>query len=137
MRVGIVGAGAAGLAAGRRLAGRGHEVVVYEQGRDVGGRAATRRTHGCVIDHGAQYVKTPDDTPQVRRLVLEDLPRAGLVDIGRPVWTFDRNGRVQQGDPRQNAEPKWTYAGGLDELGQRLRIKTAGWAKPRMAVPGG
>ena len=120
MRVAVVGAGAAGLAAGRRLAGRGHEVVVYEQSHAVGGRAATRRTHGCVIDHGAQYVTTPDDVPQVRRLVLDDLPRAGLIDIGRPVWTFDRAGRVQQGDPRQNAAPKWTYAEGLDALGQRL-----------------
>jgi predicted NAD/FAD-dependent oxidoreductase len=123
MRVAIVGAGATGLAAGRRLAGRGHEVVVYEQSRAVGGRAATCRTHGCVIDHGAQYVTTPDDVPQVRRLVLDDLPRAGLVDIGRPVWTFDRAGRVQQGDPRQNAEPKWTYAEGLDALGQRLAAR--------------
>jgi predicted NAD/FAD-dependent oxidoreductase len=120
MRVAIVGAGATGLAAGRRLAGRGHEVVVYEQSRAIGGRTATRRTHGCVIDHGAQYVTTPDDVPEVRRLVLDDLPRAGLVDIGRPVWTFDRAGRVQRGDPRQNAEPKWTYAEGLDALGKRL-----------------
>jgi predicted NAD/FAD-dependent oxidoreductase len=120
MRVAIVGAGVAGLAAGRRLAGRGHEVVVYEQSHAVGGRAATRRTHGCVIDHGAQYVTTPDDVPQVRRLVLDDLPRAGLIDIGRPVWTFDRAGRVQQGDPRLNAAPKWTYAEGLDALAKRL-----------------
>jgi predicted NAD/FAD-dependent oxidoreductase len=52
--------------------------------------------------------------------VLEELPRAGLIDIGRPVWTFDRAGRVQQGDPRQNAEPKWTYAEGLDALAKRL-----------------
>src|SRR5205823_4294584 len=64
--------------------------------------------------------KTPDDVPEVRRLVLDDLPRTGLVDIGRPVWTFDRTGRVQHGDPRQNAEPKWTYATGLDALGKRL-----------------
>jgi renalase len=120
MQVAIVGAGASGLAAGRRLAGRGHEVVVYEQSRALGGRAATRRTHGCVIDHGAQYVTTPDDVPQVRRLVLDDLPRVGLIDIGRPVWTFDRAGRVQQGDPRRNAEPKWTYAEGLDALGHHL-----------------
>src|ERR671936_1034912 len=120
MRVAIVGAGATGRGGGRSLAGRGHAVVVYEQSRGVGGRAATRRAHGCVIDHGAQYVTTPDDVPQVRRLVLVDLPRAGLVDIGRPVWTFDRAGRVQQGDPRQNAEPKWSYAEGLDALGQRL-----------------
>ena len=73
--------------------------------------------HGCILDDGAQYLKTPDDTPEVRRLVLEELPRDGLVDIGRPVWTFDRAGRVASGDPAQNAEPKWTYTAGLDTLG--------------------
>jgi renalase len=104
--------------------------VVYEQGRAVGGRAATCRTHGCVIDHGAQYVKTPDDVPEVGRLLLQELPREGLVDIGRPVWIFDRTGRVQPGDPRQNAEPKWTYVEGLDTLGKRL---AAGLEVRRMA----
>lgn len=120
MHVAIVGAGMAGLAAGRRLAGQGHEVVVYEQSRDLGGRASTRRVYGCVLDDGAQYVKTPDDAPAVRRLLLEELPREGLIDISRPVWVFDRAGRVAPGDPAQNAEPKWTYAAGLETLAKRL-----------------
>ncbi len=120
MRVAIVGAGVAGLAAGRRLQAQGHEVFVFEQSRELGGRAATRRTHGCILDHGAQYLKTPDDTPAVRQLILDELPRDGLVDIGRPVWTFDRSGQVAPGDPAQNAEPKWTYTAGLATLGTRL-----------------
>ncbi len=120
MRIGIVGAGAAGLAAGRRLAAAGHEIVIYEKSRGVGGRAATRRTHGCTFDHGAQYLKTPDDLPEVARLALEELPRDGLRDIRRPVWTFDKRNHIGEGDPQSNAAPKWTYAEGLTTLGKLL-----------------
>jgi len=120
MRVAIVGAGASGLTAGRWLAAHGHEVTVYEKSRGYGGRAATRRTHDCVFDHGAQYLKLPDDAPAVRRLVLDELPREDLVDIGRPVWTFDRDDRVKPGDEAGHGEAKWTYAAGLTTLGKRL-----------------
>jgi protoporphyrinogen oxidase len=40
MKVAIIGAGAAGLAAAYDLAGTGHEVVVFEAGEEVGGLAA-------------------------------------------------------------------------------------------------
>ncbi len=120
MRIAIVGAGAAGLAAGRTLAGLGHEITVFEKSRGFGGRAATRRTHDCIIDHGAQYLKVPNDLPDVKRLVLEELPREGLVDIGRPVYTFDKEGHIEAGDEGQNAESKWTYAEGLNTLGKYL-----------------
>jgi len=118
MRIAIVGAGAVGLAAGRTLAGQGHDITVYEKSRGFGGRAATRRTHGCALDHGAQYLKVPDDLPAVRRLVLEELPREGLIDIGRPIYTFDKDNRVAAGDEERNAGPKWTYAAGLNTLGK-------------------
>lgn len=120
MRVVIVGAGASGLAAGRRLAGAGHEVVVYEKSGGYGGRAATRRTHGCIFDHGAQYLKLPDDEPEVRRLVLDELSRDGLIDVGRPVWTFDRHDVVSEGREHGVPEAKWTYTDGLNTLGKRL-----------------
>ncbi|MCA1599187.1 MAG: FAD-dependent oxidoreductase [Chloroflexi bacterium] len=57
MRIAIVGAGAAGLAAGRTLAAQGHDITIYEKSRGFGGRAATRRTHDCALDHGAQYLE--------------------------------------------------------------------------------
>jgi len=125
MRIAIVGAGAAGLVAGRTLAGQGHEIIVYEKSRGLGGRAATRHTHDCIVDHGAQYLKIPDDLPAVRRLVLEELPRDGLVDIGRPVYTFDKDNHIEAGDEKQNGSPKWIYAAGLSTLGKRL-ADTAG-----------
>ena len=55
MRVAIVGAGLAGLMAGRTLAEAGHEVVLLDKGRSPGGRLATRRIGAATLDHGAQF----------------------------------------------------------------------------------
>lgn len=57
----VVGAGIAGLCAARSLAHRGIEVVVVDKGRGVGGRCATRRIEGAVVDHGAQFFTARDD----------------------------------------------------------------------------
>lgn len=65
-RVAVVGAGIAGLAAARRLAGQGVPVTVLEKSRGLGGRCATRRVRTGAeelrFDHGAQYftVRDPD-----------------------------------------------------------------------------
>ena len=65
MRIGIVGAGIAGLACAHRLAGRGYGVVLFDKGRGPGGRMSTRRvqTPGgeAHFDHGAQYFTVRDD----------------------------------------------------------------------------
>lgn len=53
MRVGIIGAGLAGLVAGRDLVAAGHEVVIVEKSRGLGGRLAARRVGETVVDHGA------------------------------------------------------------------------------------
>src|SRR5207249_5694961 len=43
-----------------------------------------------------------------------------LIDIPKPVWIFDKHGRIQEGDPIQNAEPKWNYRTGLITLPKRM-----------------
>lgn len=53
--IAIIGAGMAGLACARRLADEGLPVVVYDKGRGLGGRLATRRVGDLAFDHGAQY----------------------------------------------------------------------------------
>jgi predicted NAD/FAD-dependent oxidoreductase len=120
MRLAIIGAGIGGLAAAHRLRERrpGLDIVIFEQTRGPGGRAATRRLHGAAFDYGAQYFKTP--TPELHHFVAETLPHATLVDIGRPVWVFDADGRIVAGDPEQNADPKWTYGDGLARLAAEL-----------------
>ena len=54
MRVAIVGAGVAGLVLGGALREAGHDVHVFDKGRSVGGRLATRRKEQGAFDHGAQ-----------------------------------------------------------------------------------
>ena len=60
--VGIIGSGMAGLACARRLADAGWSPVVFDKGRGVGGRTATRRLASDIqFDHGAQYVTARDE----------------------------------------------------------------------------
>ncbi len=120
MQLAIIGAGVAGLAAARSLRRQRPDlaITVYEKSRGLGGRAATRRRDGFVFDHGAQYFKTPD--PALERLITQELPADLLHDIGMPVWTFDAEGVLAEGDPQQNAGPKWTYRDGLNRLGKLL-----------------
>ncbi len=61
MRVIVVGGGASGLCAAQQLQSDGHEVVVLDKGRGVGGRMATRRIAGAVLDHGAQFFTIRSD----------------------------------------------------------------------------
>ena len=60
----IIGAGMAGLTAGRLLAEKGIDVRVVDKGRGVGGRLATRRIESPkgngVFDYGAQFMTVSD-----------------------------------------------------------------------------
>ena len=59
-RIAIVGAGIAGLACAAALHGAGAQVTLFDKGRRIGGRLATRRTQGLMFDHGAQYAACHD-----------------------------------------------------------------------------
>lgn len=66
MKVGIIGAGMAGLACADALVKAGHDVELFDKGRGPGGRMSTRRIETsagpAAFDHGAQYftVRDPD-----------------------------------------------------------------------------
>lgn len=55
MKVIVVGAGMAGLAAVHTLSKAGAEVVCYESGANAGGRVLSARRDGFVFDPGAQF----------------------------------------------------------------------------------
>lgn len=114
-QIGIVGAGVAGLAAGRALTRAGHLVTIVEKSRGVGGRVATRRVAGFSIDHGAQMVKAP--SAELLELVHET---GSAYDLTAPVWIVDGAGRVISGDPAMNSEPKWVWPGGNTALAKHL-----------------
>ena len=76
----VVGAGVAGLAAARALAGAGMEVVVVE-GRDrIGGRVWTDDRLGVPVDLGAAWIHGPVGNP------LSDLAREAGVETDPTRW---------------------------------------------------
>ncbi len=60
----IVGAGAAGIAAARRIAAAGRRYVVIEAADHIGGRCVTdTRTFGVPFDRGAHWIYLPNSNP--------------------------------------------------------------------------
>jgi monoamine oxidase len=65
--VAIIGAGAAGIAAARRVAGLGRRFALIEAGERVGGRCITdTRTFGVPYDRGAHWIHFSDINPLMK-----------------------------------------------------------------------
>jgi monoamine oxidase len=70
----IVGAGAAGIAAARRLAAAGRRFALLEAASEIGGRCITdTKTFGVPFDRGAHWIYLADNSP-IARLA----PQTGL-----------------------------------------------------------
>ena len=70
----VVGAGAAGIAAGRRLAAANKRFIIVEATDRIGGRCFTEtQTFGMPYDRGAHWIHAPDVNP-----IAKLAPRAGL-----------------------------------------------------------
>jgi protoporphyrinogen oxidase len=74
MRVGIIGAGAAGLAAAYELGKAGHQTVVYERAPFLGGQASTFDVGGSPLERGYHHLFTSDTA------ILELIDDIGLGD---------------------------------------------------------
>jgi monoamine oxidase len=64
--VAIIGAGAAGLGAGRRLARAGVRAIVLDAASRVGGRAHTVTPQGLCLDLGCSWLHSADKNPLAR-----------------------------------------------------------------------
>ncbi len=60
MKIGIIGAGAAGLAAALDLSSKGHKVMVYESAPFIGGQASTIPVGGSPLERGYHHLFTND-----------------------------------------------------------------------------
>ncbi len=78
MRIGVVGAGLAGLSAARELVADGHEVVIVEKSRGLGGRLASRRVGAAVLDHGSPATAAPPGS--ALRAAIDGLPAADRIE---------------------------------------------------------
>lgn len=113
MRVGIVGAGIAGLAAARSLQSTGHSTVVFEKSSRVGGRIETRRIGDYVFDSGATSIAPR--SMAIQKPMLEELDTSDLVPVLRPIY-IHVGLRVSPGDRGKNAQPRYAYRSGNDVL---------------------
>ena len=110
----VVGAGVAGLACARVLAGARVDVRVRERGRVVGGRLASKRFDGRYADIGAAYF-TADD-PDFAALA-DGWQRRGLA---RP-WTDTLLSYRGAAAPEPRTGPvRWAAPGGLRSLAEDL-----------------
>lgn len=63
----VIGAGAAGIAAARRVIASGRSVQVIEAADRIGGRAYTEsKTFGVPYDHGCAWMQGPSDLPHIK-----------------------------------------------------------------------
>jgi len=94
----IVGAGAAGIAAARRLAAAGRRFALVEASATVGGRCITDTTvFGVPFDRGAHWIHMPDINPAAKLgtqtgLDLYPAPPGQRVRIGR---RYAREGELE------------------------------------------
>jgi renalase len=107
----IVGAGIAGLVAGRSLRGRGLSVLIVDKGRGVGGRLATRGFEGGRFDYGAQFFTVRN--PAFRPLVDEWLA-AGIVT------SWSEGFVLPDGKLKNTGEVHYRGAGGMRMIAKHL-----------------
>ncbi len=91
----VIGAGAAGLAAARRLQGAGHRTLVLEGQNRIGGRIVTRRLPGSVVpaELGPEFIH---GSPEITFSLLRQAC-IGVVDVGG-MGVFYEDGRVTTQD---------------------------------------
>lgn len=108
----IVGAGLSGLTAARMIQAAGHSVIIFDKGRSVGGRLATRRVGAGLADHGAQFftVRTPIFQEMVDKWLAED-----LVYVWGHGWSDGSLKRTVS-----DGHPRYVTRGGMNNLARNL-----------------
>ncbi len=117
LRVGVVGAGIAGLGAARALMDFGHESVVFESSAEVGGRVQTRTLGAYVFDTGATSVAPRGLS--LESAILSRLDTTDLIRVSLPIYT-QSSLRIGTGDPAKNRIERFTYRTGNQTLPRLL-----------------
>jgi monoamine oxidase len=85
----VIGAGAAGIAAARRIMAANRRVIVVEAASQIGGRCLTdTATFDMPFDRGARWMHNPDTNPMIRLarsagLDISPAPQGQKIRVGR------------------------------------------------------
>jgi len=115
----IIGAGAAGLAAGRRLHDDGYSVLILEARERIGGRVWTNRDLGTPLDLGASWIHGIQGNP-VYDLVRQNGIRTAPTDYDNATF-YHTDGRPFSEADYEELETLYdTLETALDELSEEL-----------------
>lgn len=120
MVIGIIGAGIAGLTAGRHLAKQGHEVTIIEKSRGYGGRMATRyagKDHSAKMDHGLPYF-TPHSS-EFQEFTSELLEKDLVKRWGDDIALYDGE-KFYARNPNNPNNATFTAVDGMNSIGKYL-----------------
>ncbi len=112
----IIGAGIAGLTAARVLQSNGLNIAVFDKGRGVGGRLATRWSENqagerALYDHGAQFFTVREASFQTQ---VDEWLSAGLVKE----WA--RGFADASGTAQADGHPRYCAVAGMNSLARDL-----------------
>ena len=116
-RAAVVGAGIAGAACARVLAGAGIDVELVERGRAPGGRLSSPQVHGRRVDLGAAYFTVQDEHFGA---LVDDWSGRGLVRE----WTSTMAVLSPEGRDSKDGPTRWAAPGGLRSLVRDLLADT-------------
>ena len=125
--VAIVGAGAAGIAAGRWLTARGRSVLLVEALPRLGGRAHTETIAGMPLDLGCGWLHSAERNP-LAALAEE---RGAFLDRGPSAWHKQLD---DLGIPAEERHEAWAA---YERFGERLRRDPPESDRAADALPAG
>ena len=90
----VIGAGAAGIAAARRIQVANRKVIVVEASGQIGGRCLTdTATFGVPFDRGARWMHNPETNPMIKLARLAGL-EVYTAPVGQKIRIGRRNARA-------------------------------------------
>ncbi|MEX0780738.1 MAG: NAD(P)-binding protein [Balneolales bacterium] len=120
MIIGVIGAGLAGLIAGKTLAEAGHEVVVFDKVQEIGGRLATRDAgdnKDVKLDYGTSYIQADGDE---FKSFLSDLEDKGLVKEWCDSFSFHNGETFYKRNPGRERKTSYIAPKGMNSIGKHL-----------------
>ncbi len=116
-RVGIIGAGMAGLGVAIALHDAPVETILIEKSHGPSGRAATRRRDGIAYDHGANFIDL-SAVEEVRGVFERWVPEHERAPVAGAIWTHDAEGNRSPG--RNEIQQRFSLKDGISRLGRHL-----------------